>query len=182
MKFDPESLWETHSKSKIIQIYGKSGSGKSTLAMHFAKFILESRHGKLLWIDTEKKTTTKRVHQIIGAQSSKNFLIAQPTTYYAQEKTFQAILSIAIPISAVVVDTISHHFRYRGQNESWNSYSEHLQYFYEQYILPLLVFQEKSDSYLILIHQVTSVPEIGDKPFLYKVYEEIKSSWIRLSI
>lgn len=181
MIFTKESsaLWERCSNTnKIIQIYGKGGSGKSTLAMHFVKFILESG-GKIVWIDTEKKTSPTRLQSIVG-EKTRSILITRPKIYSEQEKMIQTVTSIDIPLSAIVIDTISQHFRFREKSDSWASYSEELQFFYENHILPLLTFQEKQGCYLVFVHQITYVPGIGDKPFMYKVFESISSEWICL--
>jgi len=177
---DPQSLWRRYSDSNILQIYGRAGSGKSTLAMHFAKYILSTgNQGKLFWVDTERKLSSKRLQEIVGS-NTKSIFISQPKTYLDQQELIKRISSMEIPISALVIDTISRYFRSLDKKNNWRSYSENLQSFYENHILPLLIFQEKTNCYLILIHQITSVPEVGDKPFMYKVFEEIESSWIAL--
>ena len=179
--FDPKSLWETRSKSKIIQIYGRAGSGKSTLAMHFVRYILEDNpNSKVFWIDTERKTTSKRLEQTVG-KYTRSMFISQPNTYQNQEETIRTLSNLTIPLTGVVVDTISHHFRGLENEGSWFHYSEKLLAFYENQILPLLIFQERMDCYLLLLHQVTSVPNEGDKPFMHKIFDEISSSWIYLS-
>ncbi len=147
--------------------------------MHFAKYILSKNAGKIFWIETERKLSSNRLHEIIGNNINSIF-ITQPKTYQEQQNTIKTVTSMGIPILALVVDTISQHFRSLDAENSWNSYSTNLQDFYENHILPLLVFQEKIGCYLILVHQVTSVPDKGDKPFMFKVFEEIASNWIYL--
>ncbi|MBN2155473.1 MAG: AAA family ATPase [Candidatus Lokiarchaeota archaeon] len=177
---NPEGLWEQHYHSKIIQIYGKAGSGKSTLAMHFVGYILQQDiKNKAFWVDAERKTTSKRLNDIIG-NNARSILIAQPRTYDEQEKVFKSLSTMEFPITVIVIDTISHHFRELEKRDSWTSYSDYLQFFYEIHILPLLITQRWMNCHLILVHQITSLPEEEDKPYLYKVFEEIHSDWIHL--
>ena len=170
------SLWIQNNGSKIIQITGKAGSGKSTLAMFFSKFILKSG-GKLLWMDTERKTTQKRLINIVG-DNCKNILVTQPKTYEEQE-TLISIIS-QLPLLGIIIDTISQHFRFREKKGTWTYYSKSQQAFYENHILPLLVFQEQSRHFLIFVHQNTYVPDIGDNPFMFKLFKKIQSEWILL--
>jgi len=176
---DPQSLWKRYSDSKIIQIYGSAGSGKSTLAMHFAKYILTKTNGKIFWIETERKLSKKRLYEILG-QNINSIFITQPSSYQEQYKMIKTVTSMGFSITALIIDTISRHFRSLDSKNDWNSYSKSLQGFYENHILPLLVFQEKTGCYLILVHQVTTVPDVGDKPFMFKVFEAISSEWIYL--
>ncbi len=177
---DAEHLWKMHSSRKIIQIYGKAGSGKSTLMLYFLKRILLSdTSDKILLLDTERKITPKRMNDILG-ECSRYLLVSQPKNFIEQQSIIRALSTIQIPVTAVVIDTVSRHFRTLEREDSWNAFSKNVYYFYENHILPLLVFQEKMDCYLILIHQITSIPEKGNKPFLYKMFESIRCDWIHL--
>ena len=108
-------------------------------------------------------------------------------TYEEQYSIFHSILSSSaiLPpdLKFIVIDNISHHLRYKLTH--FNSISDItwlLDGFYEDQLMPLLLFCRRFNIGLILIHEVTYDPKISQlRPFFYKLYDRIKTIDIVLS-
>ena len=45
-----------------------------------------------------------------------------------------------------------------------------------------MILQKKIGCYLILVHQLTNHPKNGEMPYLFRIFKEIPSTWIKLNI
>ncbi|MHA1729785.1 MAG: hypothetical protein ACTSWY_13805 [Promethearchaeota archaeon] len=179
------------SPEKIIQIYGPAGLGKSTIAITLVKSILANNNGLSIWIDTEKKFSKKRFGEI--SYFGKNFsdfssvLVSNPQDMEEQQENIESLnnnkfmTSGKIKVNSVTLDSASFFFRGSLYKDNWVQYSDKFHAYYENHILPLLMFQKKTDCYLILVHQVSDNPKTGEtKPFMFNIFKEISSVWVEL--
>jgi len=102
-------------------------------------------------------------------------------TYQEQCTLFQNLLietAILPPnLRFIVVDNISHHLRYAisQYNDICHS-SKILNEFYENQMMPLMLFCKRNNLILILVHEITYVPSLScSKPFFYKLYDRLKT-------
>ena len=178
--------------SKTIQIFGQAGSGKSTLTAALVKSLNSESNEKTLWIDSEKKFTANRFKHIMPINGHQNpvtdfVLVSQPKNLFQQQHHIEMmgknalITSGKLRIKCIVLDTASHYFRVNSANENWVQFSDKYHSFYENHILPLMMLQKKIGCYLILVHQITNHPKNGEMPYLFSIYKEIPSIWIKLN-
>jgi hypothetical protein len=92
---------------------------------------------------------------------------------------------IALPpnLRTIVIDNISHHLRYEiSLFEEIKDSVRCLNNFYDNYLLPLILFCIRQNVYLILIHEATfDVTQGETRLFLYKLYERIDALNINLN-
>lgn len=187
-------LNEIIESNKTIQIFGPAGSGKSSLAMSIVKTIISKDERLALWIDSDHKFSKNRFLQVNYYQQKffpndrliKSLIISQPHNLNEQQRDIQSItenllfFEKKLKISAVVLDSASYFFREFNGLTSWTKYSCRLLDFYEEQILPLRLFQKKTNCVLILIHQLTWHPKWGNRPVMNNIFEKIPSLWIEL--
>jgi hypothetical protein len=177
---------------KTIQIFGGAGLGKSTLTAALVKSLNSEYDEKTLWIDSEQKFSANRFKHILsidGYQNPNNdfVFISQPKNLFQQQHQIEMmgknphITSSKLKIKCIVLDTASNYFRVNSANENWVQFSDNYHSFYENHILPLMTLQKKIGCYLILVHQLTNHPKNGEMPYLFRIFKEIPSTWIKLS-
>jgi GTPase SAR1 family protein len=178
--------------SKTIQIFGGAGSGKSTLVSALVKSLNSEPNEKTLWIDSEKKFSANRFKNILPLNNDNNLasdfvLISRPKNLLQQQYHIEMltknplIISSKLKVKCIVLDTASNYFRVNSVNENWVQFSDNYHSFYENHILPLMMLQKKIGCYLILVHQVTNHPKNGVIPYLFRLFKEIPSTWIKLN-
>ncbi|MBD3350769.1 MAG: hypothetical protein GF364_04700 [Candidatus Lokiarchaeota archaeon] len=180
--------------SKIIQIYGEAATGKSTLAMSLSKLLNMRKSDYMFWIDTERKFSAKK-YETLDLESKepkepidrRQPFVTQLSTLKQQENAIKTIINSnsdtnpIFPVGMIVIDTFSNLLRKKFNDLSYTKYVNLTKDFIKNQINPLLRFQNKTDCYLIFVHQVTYVPDIGNLPFLHRVFSQIESAWIELS-
>ena len=84
-------------------------------------------------------------------------------------------LSLPPDVKFIVIDNISHHLRYeRSLNKDFQNASELLDSFYEEVMMPIMLFCLREDIYLFLIHEISYNPDINrSQPFFWKLYERL---------
>lgn len=183
-------------KPQVIQIYGPGGSGKSLLTNKIMKEIINNTLGNIIYIETENKFNKKRIqsqYAITPEENRKNtnymmdsMLLAQPRNLSEQSRIISSFCNNPLinggnlNIAAIVFDTVSNFIRNSMHSNNFHDYSVKLQNFYEVHILPLLLMQKRLKCTLILVHQSTYKPDVGNLPFMYKIFQKIPGTWLEL--
>ena len=185
-----EALLKRHG---IISISGPSGSGKTTLAQFITGHLITSGNDvrdQALWVQASEDFSRKRLETIFGDDWDKlshlkeNVYVIPSnvscTNFIEQQLTLNKIINqnaILPPyLHFIVIDNISHHMRYElSRAGSIKEKSELIDGFFDSLLLPLIRKCQREKINLILIHEVSYIPEIKkERPFLYKVHDRIK--------
>jgi len=189
-----EGLKKLISKKNIISISGASGLGKTTLTQYLiGKLLINSRTQNYcsIWIQASEAFSRKRLSKIFEKKPSeleyiKNNVYIIPSkkpcvSYLEQNSILKSIWckdSIFSPdLRFIVIDNISHHLRYELSNsQDIESTVSIINTFFDQQLHPLIMFCEREEVTLFLIHEVTYDPNIDRiAPFCYKLYDRINS-------
>ncbi|MFW9989893.1 MAG: hypothetical protein ACFFC3_14675 [Candidatus Odinarchaeota archaeon] len=184
------------SYNNVISISGESGTGKTALALYLMGNIITSttlQEKSSIWIQASEPFPKKRLFQLFEYDLDKlqylqNNIYIQPRqssikTLEEQKKIIDTLitpLTILPPeVVFIVIDNISYHLRYEfHQTHNFKL----LDRFYEDQLVPLILFCKREYIYLILIHEVTFSPQLDKiKPFFYKLYDRIEKIDIVLS-
>ncbi|TFG12069.1 MAG: hypothetical protein EU535_06585 [Promethearchaeota archaeon] len=188
------------SQKTVISIYGASGTGKSTLSMQIiGSFLthLEPYEDCCVWFQASEAFPKKRLDQMFKKNPrkleylTKNIFIIPPghpcNSYSDQANSINKIVkkSSILPYNLrfIVIDNISHHLRYEIMKaEGFREYSTVVNLFFSDQLLPLIMFCQREDIKLIIIHEVSYNPALDKiSPFLDKLYSRIKCLNIFLS-
>lgn len=176
--------------NNIVSVSGESGTGKTTLALYLVGNCLEEGE-QCIWIQASELFPIKRLDPLFEKHPKKlnslrenifvipkNRVIAN---YVEQCTLFQNLLietAILPPnLRFIVVDNISHQLRYRiSQYNDISHSSKMLNEFYENQMMPLILFCKRNNLVLILIHELTFVPSLSrTRPFFYKLYDRLNT-------
>ncbi len=176
--------------NNIISVSGESGTGKTTLALYLVGNCLKDGE-QCIWIQASEQFPIKRLDHIFEKHPKKldslreNIFVIPKNhiihTYQEQCTLFQNLLvetAILPPnLRFIVVDNISHHLRYRiSRYNDISQSSKMLNDFYENQMMPLILFCKRNNLVLILIHEITFVPSLSrTRPFFYKLYDRLKT-------
>jgi RecA/RadA recombinase len=188
------------SHENIISISGESGTGKTTLALDMVGNLITSNKqafSSCIWIQASEYFPKKRLTQMfknhpnnLRGVNENIFIIPKRnpvSTYEAQSKTIQTIFnstSMLPPnLKFIVIDNISHHLRFKiAQSNDFSYKASVLDDFYESQLLPLILFCQRNDITLILIHEVSFNPNsMKNRPFYHKLYDRMKTVEIILN-
>ncbi|MHA2184943.1 MAG: AAA family ATPase [Promethearchaeota archaeon] len=184
----------------LISISGEAGTGKTTLAQYLVGNLLAGKlpfFGSCIWVQASEKFPHKRLTQLFynfpeRLEYLKQHIYLTPQSSYINSyDVFLDILhhlsekdSILPPdLRYIVVDNISHHLRYEISRIRDIKQIINLQdNFYENLLLPLIMFCQRNNTHLILLHENTFVPQLNvSKPFFYKLYDRISHVHIILT-
>ena len=188
-----------HPQKYIISISGRSGMGKTTLALSLVGNLLkmpDSFHENCIWIQASERFSKKRLISMFEHESKKlknlneHIFITpsgKPCSNYNEllsilKKIIAEEIHLPPNLRSVVIDNISHHLRYEiSLFEEIKESVRCLNNFYDNYLLPLILFCIRQNVYLILIHEATfDITQGETRPFLYKLYERIDAFHINL--
>ncbi|MFW9820707.1 MAG: AAA family ATPase [Candidatus Thorarchaeota archaeon] len=188
------------SHHNILSISGESGTGKTTFALQLIGNLLtknELYKDTCIWIQASEKFPLKRITQIFEESPQKLeyiinniYTIPQNGPIYTYEEQYSIIEKIMNSnfirppfLKCLVIDNISHHLRYKltHYNIPQQIFSL-LDNFYDEILMPLIMFCKRNEIILFLIHEVTYNPILQKvKPFFYKLYDRIRTIDIVLS-
>ncbi|MFX1273631.1 MAG: NB-ARC domain-containing protein [Promethearchaeota archaeon] len=187
-------------KNGILSISGPSGSGKTTLAQFIMGHLLTtdvSLEESCIWVQASEYFSNKRLETIFKDSRSKIHYLKQNvyvipsnvpcSNFVEQELVLHKIInhkSILPPsLKFIVIDNISHHLRFELSRASTiRDKSTLINGFFDSLLSPLIMKCQREKIYLILIHEISYVPELRqEKPFLNKLYERICSVNVNLS-
>lgn len=176
----------------VISISGPSGMGKTTLAMSLVGNLLEVPfffNENCIWIQASEMFSKKRLKSMFEEETKKLqclneqiFIIpsGKPCSNYSELLSILKLISaeeILLPpnLKCIVIDNISHHLRYKiSLFKEIKDTIRCLNDFFDNYLLPLILFCIRQNVYLILIHEATfNVSQGETRPFFYKLYERI---------
>ncbi|MHA1870460.1 MAG: hypothetical protein ACTSXF_05880, partial [Promethearchaeota archaeon] len=116
--------------------------------------------------------------------------LIRPKSYYEQGHYLSEVISnneflnsdnFVTPL--IIWDTTSNLARHHISSDKLSIFSQNLQFFYEDHILPLRQFQKRKKAFLILIHQVSYDPHLDiNKPVFFDLFKQINSVWINMDI
>jgi hypothetical protein len=174
--------------NNIISISGESGTGKTTLVLHMIGDLLDFQDS-CIWIQAGEQFPLRRLGQLFENSQDKKEYIKEHIFVFPNDKklnsyeeqchTLQYILdpnTILPPsLSYIVIDNISHHLRYKlSQYSSIKDKMFLLDGFYDDYLMPLILFCKKNNIVLILIHELSYSPILDkNRPFFYKLYDRL---------
>ena len=177
---------------KLINVSGSSGSGKTTFVLEIvSNFLLQdiNNENSCVWIQACEQFPKKRLSTMFQATSQDliylklHFFIIPKSSVcrslQEQNKIIKKMLStpLSLPpdVKFIVIDNISHHLRYeRSLNKDFQNASELLDSFYEEVMMPIMLFCLREDIYLFLIHEISYNPDINrSQPFFWKLYERL---------
>jgi hypothetical protein len=184
----------------IVSISGESGTGKTTLALQLIGSLLTHKQpyqDSCAWVQASELFSLKRLTQLFQSQEKKLdyirdniYIIPQKNlirTYEEQTFLIQHILDLTIimppSIKYIIIDNISHHLRYKlSHYHSVKDISYLIDTFYENQLMPLILYCKRNEIILILIHEVTYSPKLERiKSFLHKLYDRINTIDLFLS-
>jgi len=177
---------------KLINVYGESGAGKTSLVLYLTGQLLTKElpyHYQCAWIQASEFFPSRRLFQLFEKNIDKlrflrNNIFITPfkkpfLTYQEQVRFFSTLEQKLFPpeLKLIVIDNVSHHLRFKlAQYSTINEKARLLNHFYEEQLLPLIVFCQKQDFILILIHEVSYNPKLGKiVPFFRKLYSRIET-------
>lgn len=187
------------SRHGILSISGPSGSGKTTLAQFITGHLLVKEGGReerAIWVQSSEVFSNKRLETLFQHDYSTLHYLKQNifiipgrkscSNFTEQQLVFNKIIgkeSILPPgVKFIVIDNISHHLRFELSGvESIQERSTTINGFFNSLLSPLILLCQREKIYLILIHELSYVPELrNERPFLYKLYDRIRSATIEL--
>lgn len=176
----------------LLSIYGKSGTGKTSLGLYLVGNLItekEPYHHQCVWIQASEFFPSKRLSQLFQKDLKKLRFLRNNIFITPLKRPFLSIQEQAVFISqiqhktlppelkVIVIDNISHHLRYEiSKYESISEKISVLNNFYENQLFPLIMYCQKDEIILILIHEVSYNPNLKKiVPFFHKLYDRIDS-------
>jgi len=179
-------------RKSVISISGPAGTGKTTLALSLVGNFLTlkpSLNESGIWIQASEAFPKNRLKTMFANQpdilqylNEHIFIIPskKPCSTYVEQlsvlKHINAEEFIPPPdLKFIVIDNISHHLRYKisllhDVKDSVGCLND----FFDNYLLPLILFCIRERVCLILIHEATFDIKRGKtRPFFYKLYDRI---------
>lgn len=187
-----EGLKKLISGNRIISVSGASGLGKTTLAQYLIGKLLIDFHTQeycSYWVQASEIFSRKRLSKLfekvpVELEYIKNNIYIFPSkkpciSYLEQGRVLESIWSensiVSPDLKFIIIDNISHHLRYElSLSQSIESTVSLIDTFFEQQLQPLIMFCQREDIALFLIHEVTYDPKADRQaPFCHKLYDRI---------
>lgn len=187
-----EGLKKLISGNRIISISGASGLGKITLAQYLVgKLLIDFRAQEYCsyWVQASEAFSRKRLSTLFEKNlaameyiKSNIYIIPRKkpcSSFLEQNNVLKSIWSadsiVSPDLKFLVIDNISNHLRYElSLSQSIESTVSLIDRFFEQQLQPLIMFCQRENIVLILIHEVTYDPKSDRQaPFCHKLYDRI---------
>ena len=189
-----DGLKKLISRNRIISISGASGLGKTTLAQYLiGKLLIDFRSQEYCsyWVQASEAFSRKRLSKLfekspVELEYIKDNIYILPgkkqcVSYLEQNQVLKSIWSedaiISPDLKFLVIDNISHHLRYElSVSPDIETTVSIINRFFDQQLQPLIMFCQREDITLFLIHELTYDP-VHDRqaPFCYKLYDRINA-------
>ncbi len=189
-----EGLKRIISKNRIISISGASGLGKTTLTQYLlGRLLIDFRTQEYCcyWIQASEAFSRKRLSKLfektpVELEYIKNNVYILPgkkpcISYLEQNTILKQIWSedaiISPDLKFVVIDNISNHLRHEiSKSPNIESTVSLIDGFFEHQLQPLIMFCQREDITLFLIHEATYDPKSDRQaPFCHKLYDRIET-------
>lgn len=172
------------SEHKLTCISGESGTGKTTLACQLVgTYLALKRTDTCLWVQASEIFPKTRIAQLFQEDLNALDHIFKNTFVAPKNKTFNSYHdqleflkkfsenTFVLPPSLkyVVIDNISHHLRYElFQAPDVRAKCFMYNRFFDELLLPLIMYCRQNNIYLILIHEVSYNPETNKNVLFFR--------------
>ncbi|MFX1572798.1 MAG: AAA family ATPase, partial [Promethearchaeota archaeon] len=195
-----DDLFSLLSHYTIVNISGESGTGKTTLALYLGGNFLTSKkpyQHSCIWIQASEIFPKRRLISLFSSNdedldylSNNIYIIPEGRilkSFSEQGQTLRKLINsdLVLPpnLKFIVIDNISHHLRFELSTLSEvRDITNTIDYFFDETLMPLLLFCKRKNIYLILLHEVSFDMNAGQqKPFLQNLYSRLNVLHINLS-
>ncbi|MFX1356702.1 MAG: AAA family ATPase [Promethearchaeota archaeon] len=183
-------------EKKIVSISGESGTGKTTLALQLVSSILlktKPDQYQCLWFQASEKFPKKRLASMFKDKVNlltylvNNIFVIPDTVIKTYSEQFNLLnqfeeKDLPLDIKVIVIDNISHHLRYElSQKNDLGQISTIKNRFYDKLLFPLIMYCQREEIVLLLIHEVSTDIESGlIKPYYASLYNRINGAHMSL--
>ncbi|MBD3254793.1 MAG: hypothetical protein GF383_06855 [Candidatus Lokiarchaeota archaeon] len=179
----------------LISVSGKAGTGKTSLVLFILSKLVSSNE-TCLWLQTSESFQVRRAKQFASADNSTkdsflNYIFVVPRkvcSSYSQQaivlRNFMTNPSLeSLGLKYMVIDNISSLLRFElTRRKTIEEKVLLMNSFFSDSIFPMVMFCQRIDINLILIHEATFVPGIGKThKFFHKTFDKLDFLDVNLS-
>lgn len=183
--------------NNIISIYGKAGTGKTSLSIFLVGSYMTTDppfYQQCVWIQASEFFPARRLTQLFHNDKDRLYYIRnnifitpfkRPFLSYQEQSTYFIDTEHKIfppDVKYIVIDNISHHLRFEvAKYQNVTDKIAFLNRYYETQLLPLILFTQRNNIIMILIHEVSYSPKLDMiVPFFHSLYQRVETIAIKL--
>jgi len=185
-------LIKIFNEKNIISISGASGTGKTTFTLQLISDFLTRiniHRGSCIWVQACELFPINRLKSMFKVSSEEYEFLSQKIftipknricgSYIEQETIIQNITqgysTLPPDLKVIVIDNISRHLRYEILKiQEIDKVIDTQNCFFDTLLFPLVMFCEREQINLILIHEISYNPDSNkNNAFFHKLYDRI---------